>query len=147
MKKYFLLFAAGGLLTLASCGGETKPTEAPINADSLAKAKVDSATAAMKAENEAAMAAREKAVSDSLAMVAQADSIANAEKAAIAAKNSKTAAKKVVAKKPTTKVTPPTPPPPPPSKQDTKFDQRNGTNTQISEQKAKEQDDKFNRRK
>lgn len=104
MKKYFLLFAAGGLLTLASCGGETKPTEAPINADSLAKAKVDSATAAMKAENEAAMAAKEKAVSDSLAMVAKADSIAKAEIAA--AEKHTTTAKKAVTHKATTKAAP-----------------------------------------
>jgi hypothetical protein len=112
MKKYFLLFAAGGLLTLASCGGETKPTESPVNTDSIEKAKVDSATNAMKAANDSTVAAATQAAKDSMAAIMLKDSIANAEKVAAAAKHGKTTAKKVETHKPTTgKVTPPPPPP------------------------------------
>lgn len=99
MKKYFLLFAAGGLLTLASCGGENKPTEVVINADSLAKVKVDSATNAMKAQEDSTLAAATKAAEDSIAAAtAKADSIANAAKKTTT-QHTKPAAKKVEAPK------------------------------------------------
>jgi hypothetical protein len=139
MKKYFLLFAAGGLLTLASCGGENKPAEAVINADSLAKVKVDSATNAMKAQEEATLAAATKAAEDSIAAAtAKADSIAHAAKKTTT-EHAKPAAKKVTAPKVVT--------PPAPTSQDAKFENRTSNNTQISKEKAKEQDDKFNSRK
>jgi polyphosphate kinase 2 (PPK2 family) len=143
MKKYFLLFAAGGLMTLASCGGETTPTET-VNVDSLAQVKVDSIAAAQKAISDSTIAAQAQATADSLRMVMRDDSIIAATKAA-----GKKVAPKKVANKPVnasgTQVV--TTPEPTKSKQDTKFDQRNGTDTRISEEKAKEQDDKFNRRK
>lgn len=142
MKKYFLLFAAGGLLTLASCGGENTPTET-INVDSLAQVKVDSIAAAEKAISDSTIAAQALITADSLRMVMRDDSIAAA--AAKAAGRKAPAKKAVVTKSTTTEVI--ATPEPVKSKQDTKFDQRNGTDTRISEEKAKEQDDKFNRRK
>jgi hypothetical protein len=139
MKKYFLLFATGGLLTLASCGGENKPTEAVINADSLSKVRVDSATNAMKAQEDSTLAAATKAAEDSIAAAtAKADSIANAAKKT-ATQHAKPAAKKVTAPKVVTA--------PAPTSQDSKFENRATNNTQISKEKAKEQDDKFNSRK
>jgi len=142
MKKYFLLFAAGGLLTLASCGGETTPTET-LNVDSLAQVKVDSIAAAEKAISDSTIAAQAVKTADSLRMVMREDSIAAA--AAKAAGKKAPAKKAVVTKATATEVV--ATPEPVKSKQDTKFDQRNGTDTRISEEKAKEQDDKFNRRK
>lgn len=144
MKKYFLLFAAGGLMTLASCGGETTPTET-VNVDSLAQVKVDSIAAAQKAISDSTIAAQAQITADSLRMVMRDDSIA----AAAAKAAGKKVAPKKVANKPViasgSQVVPVAEPTK--SKQDTKFDQRNGTDTRISEEKAKEQDDKFNRRK
>ncbi|MES2479556.1 MAG: hypothetical protein V4561_10735 [Bacteroidota bacterium] len=96
MKKYFLLFAAGGLLTLASCGGETTPTET-VNVDSLAQVKVDSIAAAQKAVSDSTIAAQAQATADSLRMVMRDDSIIAATKAA----GKKVPAKKVVVKKAT----------------------------------------------
>lgn len=94
MKKYFLLFAAGGLLTLASCGGETTPTET-LNVDSLAQVKVDSIAAAQKAISDSTIAAQAQITADSLRMVMRDDSIAAA---AAKAAGRKAPAKKVVTK-------------------------------------------------
>lgn len=94
MKKYFLLFAAGGLMTLASCGGETTPTET-VNVDSLAQVKVDSIAAAQKAISDSTIAAQAQATADSLRMAMRDDSIIAATKAA----GKKVAPKKVAPKK------------------------------------------------
>lgn len=144
MKKYFLLFAAGGLLTLASCGGDTTPAET-VNVDSIAAVKADSIANAMKAESDATIAASAQASADSMARIMRDDSIVAATKASANKGNAKT----TTTKKPTSNTTKPTVNPvvvPEPSKQDNKFDKRNGTNTDIPAEKAKEQDDKFNRR-
>lgn len=98
MKKYLLLFAAGGLLTLASCGGDSTPAET-TNVDSIAAVKADSIAAALKAQSDSTIAAEAQAKADSLTMVMKADSIAAAE----AAKNAKSSTKKVVTKKPVNK--------------------------------------------
>ncbi|HTN18250.1 MAG TPA: hypothetical protein VL092_11250, partial [Chitinophagaceae bacterium] len=96
MKKYFLLFAAGGLLTLASCGGDSTPAET-TNVDSIAAVKADSIAAVLKAQSDSAIAMAAQATADSLAQVMREDSIIAATKAA-AAKG----AKKVVPAKKTT---------------------------------------------
>lgn len=108
MKKYFLLFAAGGLLTLASCGGENTPTET-INVDSLAQVKVDSIAAAEKAISDSTIAAQAVITADSLRMVMRDDSIAAA---AAKAAGRKAPAKRVVTKSTTTEVEVAPPPPP-----------------------------------
>lgn len=93
MKKYFLLFAAGSALALASCGGEST-APAAVNVDSIANVKADSIAAAAKAESEAKLAAQAQATADSLAEVAKMDSVARAA----AAKATKSTAKKVAPK-------------------------------------------------
>jgi hypothetical protein len=92
MKKYFLLFAAGGLLTLASCGGDTTPAET-TNVDSIAAVKADSIAAVLKAQSDSAIAMAAQATADSLAQVMREDSIIAATKAA-AGKGAKTTTKK-----------------------------------------------------
>lgn len=107
MKKYFLLFAAGGLITLASCGGETAP-EQTLNVDSLAQVKVDSIAAVEKAKSDSMVAAQAMVTADSLKAVMVADSIAEA---AAKAAGKKVPAKKVVKTTAPKEVTPPPPPP------------------------------------
>lgn len=98
MKKYFLLFAAGGLITLASCGGETAPVQT-LNVDSLAQVKVDSIAAVEKAKSDSMVGAQAMITADSLKAVMKADSIAAAA--------AKAAGKKVPAPvKKATKTTP-----------------------------------------
>jgi hypothetical protein len=112
MKKYFLLFAAGGIITLASCGGETAPVQT-LNVDSLAQVKADSMAAALKAESDAAIAAAAVASADSMMAIMKADSIAAAAAKAAGKKIApKKVAKKGVSSINTTepKVTPPPPP-------------------------------------
>ena len=82
MKKHFLLFAAGGLITMASCGGETATVQT-LNVDSLAQVKVDSIAAVEKAKSDSIVAAQAVIIADSLKAIMKADSIANA--AALAA--------------------------------------------------------------
>lgn len=107
MKKYFLLFAAGGLITLASCGGETAPVQT-LNVDSLAQVKVDSIAAVEKAKSDSMVAAQAMITADSLKAVMTADSIAAA---AAKAAGKKVPAKKVIAKKATAVVKEVTTPP------------------------------------
>lgn len=102
MKKTFL-FLAGSAIMFASCGEkkteESKPSQAQI--DSTVNAQVAEKEAAMKAENDAKIAAAAKA---------QADSI-EAAKTATETKT-KTTTKTTTH---TTKPTAPAPPPPPPA--------------------------------
>jgi hypothetical protein len=95
MKKYFLLFAAGGFITLASCGGDTAPVQT-VNIDSLAQVKVDSIAALEKAKSDSMVTAQAVLTADSLKAIMKADSIANAA-AQSAGKNAP--AKKVVGPK------------------------------------------------
>lgn len=101
MKKYFLLFAAGGIITLASCGGETAPVQT-LNVDSLAQVKVDSIAAVEKAKSDSMVAAQAMITADSLKAVMKADSIADAaakaagKKAAAPAKKATSTPKKEI---------------------------------------------------
>jgi len=150
MKQSLLILAAATAVAFAACNGgnNQEGSYTAAQADSIAKAKMDSAQAALKAQNDStinAKAADEARKADSLRVI---DSVIAATK--------KTTTTTVVKKsggnkKPTTKpkedTKPVEPEAPQPTKQDNKFNDRmNGSKT-ISDQQKKEQDDKFNRRR
>lgn len=138
MRKYAILFAAGALVSLSACSDNSNNTPTQAQIDSAANAAAAAREAQMKATNDslinamAVMKADSSAKADSLAKVAAFEA-GKAAGAAKQAKSTKTKTK-VVAKKPV-KTT-----------QDTKFENRSNGGTKISEEKKKEQDDKFNRR-
>lgn len=81
MKKHFLVLAAASAVVFAACnGGNTEGSLTKEQADSMAQAKLDSAEAALRAQNDsiiAAEAAEKLRIEDSIRV---ADSIFNAGK-------------------------------------------------------------------
>ncbi|MCC6187380.1 MAG: hypothetical protein IT256_09530 [Chitinophagaceae bacterium] len=136
MKKYFLLFAAGGILTLASCGGEATPTET-INVDSLAQVKVDSMAAIEKAKSDSTLLATAQTTADSLMQVMREDSIAAA---AAKAAGKKVPAKKVVVTKSTATEVVATPEPPKSDKEN-KLDKMRGNATEKTQEEIQKSQD------
>jgi hypothetical protein len=128
MKKYFLFFAAGGFITLASCGSNTAPIQT-LNIDSIAQVKVDSIAAVEKAKSDSMVTAQAVMTADSLKAVMKADSIADAA-AQSAGKNAP--AKKVIKTKAPKEVTPP--PPPPKSDKENKLDKMRGATSEKNQE-------------
>jgi len=138
MKKYILLFGAGSMLALASCGGgETKPEESQQAIDSAVNAKMQVKEAEMKAYNDSIInaAAIEKAKADSIKAAAE----------QIKASGGKSTGK---TSKPSSKPTPP-PPPPTPAPQPVnpkaaRFGDE-GAKQQQQEQSTNKKADRFNK--
>jgi hypothetical protein len=147
MKKYSIFLMAIATFAFASCG-DNKSTEGDTTnqaqMDSVAKATEAQVAAAQQAKNDSLIQAEAKHVADSTHM---ADSMAAAEKAAADKKGTKHTTPKTP-KVSTTKTTTPTPPPAPvKTAQDQKFDNMKDHSKDISDQKKKEQDDKFSKMK
>jgi hypothetical protein len=132
MKKYAFLLLAGSIIGLSSCGDDSNTTTQE-QIDSIANAR----SAAMEAE----LTAKNDSLINAMAMM-KADSAARADSlAALKAGRPVTTTKTRTTTKPATTKTTTTK-----SKQEEKFDSRGNANTPISEEKKKEQEDKFNRR-
>ncbi len=133
MKKTAILFVSGAMLSLAACQPDNSGANNQEQIDSMVNARVEEIRMQLMMQNDSMI--------NAMAQM-RADSIIAGMKGGNA----------VVTKKVTTTTTrvntppPVTPAPPVQTTQDTKFDTRaNGTN-EISTDKKKEQDNKFNKR-
>jgi hypothetical protein len=139
MKKYAILLLAGSMIALASCGDDSNNTT---------QEQIDSAANARSSAMEAELRAKNDSLINAMAMM-KADSAARADSLAMAAKGRPATSPVRTTTTTTTRTTRPTVKTtntPVKTKQDDKFDSRGNTNVQITEEKKKEQEDKFNRR-
>jgi hypothetical protein len=140
MKKQTILFLAGGLLALASCGNNNNASQ------ENAQAKVESMKNVMD------MQQKEQAMKDSMAAVmtaqkAKTDSMEAAMKAEQEHKGGKAEHKGHEGTAKTAPQPSAPPPPPPASTQDNKFNNRAGnTQSKTSAADQQTQDSKFNNR-
>lgn len=152
MKKSLLILAAAATVGFASCGGgNNEGSLTPAQLDSIkqatAQATADSILNAQKMQSDSIANAQNAMAVDSLKRIN--DSLATAA-AKPATTTKATTTKKTT--KPSKGIDSKTPvvdqpaPEPTKTKQQTKFDQRNNNDNNISEQKKAEQKSKFDRR-
>jgi len=134
MKKYAILILAGSIIGFASCGDDSNTTTQE-QIDSIANARSAAMEAEMKAQNDSLI--------NAMAMM-KADSAARADSMARISVSSTTTTRTTT----TTKVVKPATPKPTTTKsrQEEKFESRGNPTAPITEEKKKEQEDKFNRR-
>lgn len=138
MTNKLILLAAAGTFALASCQSDVRTTDN----DEVMQAKIDSAVQSRMEEMQAQLAAQNDSLINAMAMM-RADSMM-----AASAGSNNTGVRRAVPTRPTTTPQVSTPAATPRTEQDRKFENReNGGNNQtISTEKAKEQDNKFDRR-
>lgn len=141
MKKYFSLLLAASVIGLASCGDNESSTTTE-QVDSMANYRTDTMEAALKAKNDSLINEMARMKADS-AMRAEEMAAGRSSTGGASASSGGARTTKPKTTKPTTPANPSTPS----TRQEDKFNSRvNNGETPISKEKAKEQEDKFNRR-
>jgi hypothetical protein len=142
MKKQSLLWMAGVVITLASCQDNSNETSAMDQAriDSAVNARTEEMRLQMMAQNDSIINAEAQRRADSM-IAASADNTAEPASRTVKPTTTKTGTTKSSGGTKTT-----TAPVTPKSAQDEKFEQRESGTKTITDEKKKEQDDKFKKR-